>query len=172
MEKRTKIIIIGIVCVIGATWFIWGPITFMIVGGLLSSFITSITSDEEYLKRASQNPVVKQYIESFPNYTTSQHNEFLGWRIIYFDVKDGPSMYVKVSNLHGGTNAHVTNNFGNWSGGGIVVSSSEEMVLSPSQNDIQTVMDVTKLPSDKVINALLESDNDVTKAIKYLEDNP
>ena len=102
MEKRTKIIIIGIVCAIGATWFLWLPITLMIFSGMFSSFVTSITSDDAYVKRASQNPTVNQYIESYPDYSTSQYNEFLGWRVIHFDVKDGPSMYVKVSNLHGG----------------------------------------------------------------------
>lgn len=108
MEKRTKITIIGVVCVLAATWFLWAPITLMILSGSLSSFVTSITSDEEYVKRASQNSIVNQYIESYPNYTTSQYNEFLGWRVIHFDVKDGPFMYVKVSNLHGGIKVSAT----------------------------------------------------------------
>ena len=116
MKKITKIIIIAIVCLLGATCFVWAPITFMIVGGLVSSFITSITSDEEYIKKASQNPIVKQYLETWPNYTTYQSNEFLGWRIIYFDVKDGPSMYVKISNLHEEVKVHMRNNFTHWSG--------------------------------------------------------
>ncbi|BDQ30466.1 hypothetical protein NZNM25_08910 [Nitrosopumilus zosterae] len=108
MEKRTKIIIIGIACLLGATWFLWVPITLMTASGWFSSFVTAITSDEEYVKKASQNPTVRQYIESYPEYTTNQHNEFLGWRVIHFDVEKGPSMYVKVSNLHGGIKVSAT----------------------------------------------------------------
>ena len=78
------------------------PVALMIVGGILTSFITSITSDDEYIKKASANPIVNQYLDSYPNYSSSQHNEFLGWRVIYFDTDGGPSLYVKVSNLHGG----------------------------------------------------------------------
>jgi len=102
MEKRTKIIVVVVVCALGATWFLWLPVTFMIAGGLWSSFATSITPDREYIKKASQNPTVRQYIDSYPDHTYSQHNEFLGWREIHFGVPEGPSLLVKVSNLHGG----------------------------------------------------------------------
>ena len=108
MKKITKIIIIGIVCVFGATWFLWLPITMMVISGLFSSFMTSITSDDEYIKKASKNLIVNQYLESYPNYTSSQYNEFLGWRVIHFDVNDGPSLYVKVSNLYGGIKVSAT----------------------------------------------------------------
>ena len=65
---------------------------------------------------------------------------------------------------------NLTNNFEQWSGDGYEETPGE-IELAPSQKNIQAVMDVTKLPSDQVINALIESDNNVAKAIKFLENN-
>ncbi len=67
---------------------------------------------------------------------------------------------------------NIIHGFGQWSGDGYEEPFSGGIELAPSQKNIQAVMDVTKLPSDQVINALLESDHNVAKAIKYLEDNP
>ncbi len=61
-------------------------------------------------------------------------------------------------------------NPGGWSEGtGFEEPFSGGIVLPPSEKDIQSVMDVTKASYDKSMIALIESDNDVIKAINYLK---
>ncbi len=60
------------------------------------------------------------------------------------------------------------NNPSGWKGGGYEEPFSGYISLPPSEKDIQSVTDVTNASYDESMIALIESDNDIMKAIDYI----
>ncbi len=105
MKTRSKVIIIVVLIVVIPGIVVFGAIPVMIAANMYSGFIMSFTSDEEFEENFAKIPEVRLFIEKHPNYTTSHSGDFLGWKIILYDVNTDEKslhLYVKKSVLHQG----------------------------------------------------------------------
>lgn len=105
MKTRNKIILIAIILVVGIVSIVIGPVIFMIGANGYTGFIISSTPDSVFEKDFAKIPEVRLFIEKYPDYTTSHHGDFLGWKIIDYgaelDAEKSIYLSVKKSVLHG-----------------------------------------------------------------------
>ena len=106
MRTRYKIILIVIIIAVSIPGIIiFGPVPLMIATNAYSGSIISMTPDSVFEEDFGKISEVKFFVEKYPTYTTNHLSDFLGWKIINYDVEVGKNIVhlsVKKSVLHQG----------------------------------------------------------------------